>query len=115
MPRRSYFEASFIVLIAGSTYYNRINLWASLPVRPALSRFIFSIFSLTTMKKATLSLALGILLCLGANQVLAQVPQNFSYQGYLTDAAKSPITGIHHITVKIYGSPVEGSTLHSED
>jgi hypothetical protein len=47
-------------------------------------------------------------------QIPTTIPQTISYQGYVTDQAKQPLTGTHQITVKFYDTPVEGTMLHSE-
>ena len=66
------------------------------------------------MKKTTLLFAQLLLVCFAVSTVFAQVPRSFSYQGFLLDAAKAPVTGIHQIKVVLYDAPVGGSILHSE-
>ena len=60
-----------------------------------------------------------LILCLwtviSASTLLAQAPRTFSYQGSLLDAAKKPVSGVHHLTLKLYDAPVEGNLLHAEN
>ena len=41
--------------------------------------------------------------------------RTMSYQGLLLDAAKHPVTGSHHITIRLYDAPLGGNILHSEN
>ena len=49
-----------------------------------------------------------------AQSAQTQAPRTMSYQGLILDAAKHPVTGIHHITVHLYDDPLQGSLIHSE-
>ncbi len=40
--------------------------------------------------------------------------RTISYQGLLLDESKQPVIGSHHITVRLYDAPQEGSLLHVE-
>src|SRR2546423_14951624 len=53
--------------------------------------------------------------CLFSSTLFAQSPRTFSYQGFLLDEGQSPVTGTHHITVRLYDTPVEGTLMHSEN
>lgn len=66
-----------------------------------------------SIKKTLAILAMGIVMLVTANHTFAQ-QRTFSYQGLVRDAAKTSITGVHQLTVKLYDSPVEGRVLHSE-
>jgi hypothetical protein len=50
----------------------------------------------------------------GVSGLFAQTPHTFSYQGILIDNSKQPVTGNHHLIIKLYDSPFEGRELHSE-
>ena len=61
------------------------------------------------------SLAL-IGLLIGVTQLSAQIPEEFSYQGILTDPTGTPISnGNHAIRVSLYTNPTGGSAIHTEE
>ncbi|MFI5263256.1 MAG: beta strand repeat-containing protein, partial [Candidatus Kapaibacterium sp.] len=71
------------------------------------------------MKKLIVFLgAIVMLACMNfkghAQLLLSNTPRTISYQGFLLDAAKKPITGNHKISIKLYDAPVEGALMHSE-
>ncbi len=41
-------------------------------------------------------------------------PRTISYQGYLSDPAKKPVTGDHKIMINLYDSPSDGNLVHTE-
>ncbi|MEI8135501.1 MAG: hypothetical protein WCH46_10600 [bacterium] len=64
------------------------------------------------------SIAVFLLLTLGktafSQNSVNRIPRTISYQGYVTDVSKKPLTGNHLIAFRLYDSPVEGTLLHSE-
>jgi hypothetical protein len=57
----------------------------------------------------------GVLLNLvAAFLILAQIPRQISYQGYLTDNNNNPISGNPEMTFTMYDAPTAGKTLWTE-
>ena len=70
----------------------------------------------TKMKKLSLILILALILSIGyqlsaIGYTYAQIPQLISYQGRLTDASGTPITGNRNMTFRIYDAKTGGSKV----
>src|SRR5258708_2046381 len=51
---------------------------------------------------------------LGQENAASLFPRSISYQGYVTDAAHTPLAGNHAIAIRLYDAPTGGNMLHSE-
>ncbi|HET9136104.1 MAG TPA: hypothetical protein VFO76_05650, partial [Candidatus Kapabacteria bacterium] len=67
-----------------------------------------------SIKRILAVLALGIVILVTSNHASAQ-NRTFSYQGYVSDAAKASLTGVHQLSVRLYDAPTDGTVLHSEE
>jgi len=56
-----------------------------------------------------------ISLALSVTCVFAQVPRTVSYQGFVTDSYMKPLTGQHHLEVRLYDVTTGGAALHTEE
>ena len=57
----------------------------------------------------------GLVLAAARAQAMPQVLQRLNYQGQLTDASGSPLTGSYNLTFRIYGASSGGTALWSEN
>lgn len=64
---------------------------------------------------ALLSIFFTAINLLAQEKAVTVIPRVVSYQGYVTDASKNPVSGNHSIVVKIYDDPSRGNVLHSEN
>jgi hypothetical protein len=56
-----------------------------------------------------------IIVLIGTIIILAQIPNQMSYQGYLTDNNNQPVTGNKLLRFKIYDAPTGGNNLWTEE
>jgi hypothetical protein len=69
------------------------------------------------MKNVTTYLLAALLLLIFNISGFAQssaIPRTISYQGYVTDAAKKSLSGMHTISLKLYDGPLSTTALHNE-
>ncbi len=65
------------------------------------------------MKAHTLAITLTVIL-MALTGAFADVPNQFNYQGTLTDTSGNPITGTESMTFSLYADSTGGTSLWSE-
>ena len=86
-----------------------------------LRGLFYCILSSTSMKNITVFLSAVLVSAIFSYSGFAQNTakpdpiRKINYQGLLLDAANHPVTGSHHITIRLYDAPLEGNMLHTEN